>query len=194
MLFACFTWAWVSAGVPVQNTYILTKAYSVMISGTSNLRDWKDSVGTVTGNIVADLNEDGTVNLREIHIKMEVRSIRSNIGPALDKKTYRALRSDANPDILFLLSDPVKVTQVIAGGRPLSLKGYLTLAGVCRPVTMQVDALTLIQGKLLFEGSQSISMTDYDVKPPAVLFGTVRAHPRITILFKTNFTNKQNEL
>jgi polyisoprenoid-binding protein YceI len=194
ILFLLFTGTLADADFPVKSTYTLTKSYSVIILGTSNLRTWRDTVGTVTGDMVADLNEDGSLNLHAIHIKMEVCSIKSNIGTALDNKTYRALKSDKNPEILFLFDAPVKVMQVNSGDKPLSLKGYLTLAGVCRPVTMQVNVLTLVQGRLQFEGSQAISMTDYGVKPPTVLFGAIKAHSQIKILFKTNFTNKQNEL
>jgi polyisoprenoid-binding protein YceI len=190
-LFLGFTLA--GAGVPVESTYTLTKAYSVTILGTTNVRNWKDSVGNVTGNMVAELEADGSVDLRAIRIEMEVRSIKSDMGPVMDNRTYRSLKADANPEILFLLTVPVKLAQVRPGEQPLNVKGNLTLAGVCRPVTMRVNSFTLGQGKLRFEGSQTISMTDYGVKPPTALFGTIRAHAGITIQFKTNFTNKQSK-
>jgi polyisoprenoid-binding protein YceI len=190
LLFACTL---VSAGLPVQSTYILTKAYAVSIAGTSNLRDWKDSVGNVTGDMVANVNGDGSVDLHAIHIKMEVRSIRSDMGPAMDSKTYNALKADANPEILFILTAAVKLMQVHPGEHSLFVKGNLTLAGVSRPVIMQVNSFTIEKGKLQFEGVQKISMTDYGVKPPTALFGTIKARPDIIIYFKTNFTNKQSE-
>ena len=189
ILFVLFAGKLFNTALPAQNSYTLTKAYSVMILGTSNLRNWKDSIGTVTGNMAADLNIDGSVNINSIRIKMEVRSIKSNIGTAMDKKTYRALKSDANPQILFEVTVPAKVIQVSPGDHGFSLNGSLTLAGVCRPVCMEVTALKVEQGKLLFEGSQTISMTDYGITPPTILFGTVKAHAQITIRFKTNFTN-----
>ena len=52
---------------------------------------------------------------------------------------------------------------------------------------MQVKTLTVDQGKLLFEGTENIRMTDYGVKPPSALFGTMKAAPDIIIHFKTNF-------
>jgi polyisoprenoid-binding protein YceI len=186
----------ISAGLPVQaslleqNTYLLTRNYTVAIHGSSNLRDWKDSVSTVTGDMVAKLDEDGRVDLQAIHIKMEVRSIKSDMGSGMDHKTYTALKADANPEIIFLLDVPVKLMQVNSGGNAFAIKGHLTLAGICRPVIMQVSLLMLGQGKIKFEGSQAVNMTDYGVKPPTALFGTIKARPQITIQFKTNFTNK----
>jgi len=191
-IFLLFAFTLTSARLPGQNTYILCKNYRIIIHGTSNLRNWKDSVGKVTGEIIANLNGDGRVDVEAIHIKMEVRSIKSDIGSGMDNKTYTALKAETSPEIIFLLDVPVKLMQVGAGGQVLIIKGHLTLAGVCRPVIMQVNLFTLGQGKLQLEGSQSISMADYGVKPPTALFGTIRARPEITIQFKTNFTNKQN--
>jgi polyisoprenoid-binding protein YceI len=188
LLLACTS---ISADLPVQNTYILSRAYSVTILGTSNLRNWKDSVGNVTGNIVAGLNDDGTIDLSAIYIKMETHSIKSDMGQTMDNKTYSALKADANPDIIFALNVPMKLAQVNPGRPVLSVKGTLTLAGVSRPVTMQVNSFIMGRGKLQFEGSQAINMTDFGVKPPTALFGTIKARPGIIIYFKTNFTNKQ---
>ncbi len=179
-----------SAGPRSQNTYTLTRAYSVTILGTTNLRDWKDSVGNVTGEMVADLNGDGSVNLQGIRIKMEVRSIKSDMGAPMDNKTYSSLKADDYPEILFLLTAPVKLKQVHAGEQALSVKGNLTLAGVTRAVIMQVNSFVLGQDKLQFEGTQKLNMIDYGVKPPTALFGTIKARPEITIHFKTIFTNK----
>jgi polyisoprenoid-binding protein YceI len=180
-------------GIPpsVQNTYILSKAYKVTISGTSNLRNWKDSVGNVTGDMEAELNGDGTICLHAIHIKMEVSSIKSDMGSVMDSKTYKALRSSANPEIIFVLNVPVTLAQVSRGGHALAVQGNLTLAGICRQVTMQINSFTIEQGKLQFEGTQAISMTDYGVKPPTAFFGAIKARPGIIIHFNTNFTNKQ---
>jgi polyisoprenoid-binding protein YceI len=188
LLLACTS---ISAGIPVQNTYILSRTYSVTILGTSNLRNWKDSVGNVTGNVVASQNNDGTIDLRTIYIKMEVRSIRSDMGQAMDNKTYAALKADANPEIIFALDVPLKLVQVNPNRPSLSVKGNLTLAGVSRPVIMQISSFTMGRGKLQFEGTQAISMTDFGIKPPTALFGTIKARPGIIIYFKTNFTNKQ---
>ena len=66
-VFLPFAFALISAGIPVKNIYTLSKNYRVTIHGTSNLHDWKDSVGNVTGEMVADPGQDGSVDVREIH-------------------------------------------------------------------------------------------------------------------------------
>jgi polyisoprenoid-binding protein YceI len=180
----------IAAGDHAQDDYILSREYTVTIDGTSNLRDWKENVGQVTGDMTAVVNPDGSVDLTSITIKMQVKSIKSDMGRVMDNKTYEALKAVAYPEIVFTLSAPLKLMQVSNDRQPIELKGDLFLAGICRPVVIQVKTFTMDQGKWLFEGNQNIRMTDYGVRPPSALFGTMKAAPDITIHFKTNFINQ----
>ena len=179
-----------SAGQTAKDAYILSGEYAVTIDGTSNLRDWKEKVGAVTGDMTAVVNEDGSVDLSTIRICMKVLSIKSDMGRAMDNKTYEALKAAAYPEILFTMTAPMRLAQVRDCETAIAVKGDLTLAGICKPVTMLVKTFTIRRGNLSFEGSQTIKMSDYGVKPPTALFGTMRAGPDITIHFKTNFINQ----
>ncbi|MES2681253.1 MAG: YceI family protein [Bacteroidota bacterium] len=186
LLLAAFTF--VSART-VKNQYVLTKDYSVTIHGTSNLHAWDETVGSVSGNGTIIPNSDGSFDLEAINIKMEVRSIKSNKGSVMNNNTYKALKADDHPQIIFSISSPVKSVQINTVEKAITAKGHLTIAGVTKPVNMQVKIVMLPKGKLLFEGSQSIKMTDYNIKPPTALLGTVKTGNEITIRFKTSFTH-----
>jgi len=43
------------------------------------------------------------------------------------------------------------------------------------------------KSKLIFEGSQPISMSDYGISAPTALFGTLKTGNDITINFKVSF-------
>ena len=180
----------ISADEPAKNTYILTRDYAVTIDGTSNLRDWQEKVGEVTGDMTATVNEDKSIALRAIRISMKVLSIKSNIGRAMDNKTYEALKASAYPEIVFTVSAPVRLVQVRDCQAAIPVRGELALAGISKPMIMLVKTFAISQGVLQFEGSQTIKMSDYGVRPPTALFGTMRAGPDITIHFKTNFLNE----
>jgi polyisoprenoid-binding protein YceI len=180
----------VSADQPAKDTYMLTRDYAVTIDGTSNLRDWQEKVGEVTGDMTAVVNEDGSVELRAIRISMKVVSIKSNIGRAMDNKTYEALKASVYPEILFKVSTPMRLVQVRDCQTTIPVKGELALAGICKPMVMLVKTFEINRGVLQFEGSQTIKMSDYGVRPPTALFGTMRSGPDITIHFKTNFLNQ----
>jgi polyisoprenoid-binding protein YceI len=180
----------ISAGEPAKDTYILTRDYTVTIDGTMNRRDWQEKVGEVTGEMTAVVNEDKSVELTAIRISMQVLSIKSDMGRLMDKKTYEALKAAAYPEILFTLNAPLKLTQVRDRQTAIPVRGQLALAGVSKPMIMLVKTFAISQGVLQFEGSQTITMRDYGVRPPTALFGTMRSGPDITIHFKTNFLNQ----
>jgi polyisoprenoid-binding protein YceI len=180
----------VSAEPPVKDTYILSSGYEVTIDGTLSFRHWQEKVGDVTGDMTAVVNEDGSVDLHSIRIKMKVLSIKSDMGRVMDNKTYEALKGAAYPEILFMVSTPTRLVQVRDCQTAVLVKGELSLAGVRRPIMMLVKTFEIRQGNLAFEGSQRIKMSDYGVEPPSALFGAMRAGPEITIHFNTNFINQ----
>ncbi len=191
-VFVVIAVAFLSAAAPVENTYILSKNYTVTINGTSNLHNWNEKVETVSGSSVVGSNSDGSFDLTAVNIKMNVHSIKSDMGSVMDNNTYKALKADANPEIIFTLTAPVKSIQTKASEPTVSAKGNLTIAGVTKPVNMQVKVYMQEHGKLAFEGSQAIKMTDYGINPPTALFGTMKTGNEITINFVTNFTTAIN--
>ncbi len=177
---------------PGTTTYILSKEYTVTIHGTSNLHSWDETVETISGYGSMSSNSDGSMNLDAVSIKMEVHSIKSDMGSMMNSNTYKALKADANPQIIFTLASPLKSIQTNPGSPVVTAKGNLTIAGVTKPVEMKVKIFLQGQGKLSFEGAQTVKMTDYGVQPPTALMGTLKTGNEITINFKTSFTAKTN--
>jgi polyisoprenoid-binding protein YceI len=177
----------ISATISVSNNYTLAKDYTVTIHGTSNLHDWDETVGTVSGEGAVIWNSDGSFDLNTITIKMEVHSIKSTEGSMMNNNTYKALKADADPEIVFALSTPLKSIEGNASGKALLAKGKLTIAGITNPIDMQVKVSMQGHDKMAFEGSQTIKMTDYGINPPTALFGTLKTGNILTISFKTNF-------
>jgi hypothetical protein len=178
----------IKAKVPTKNTYTLTNDYAVSINGTSNLHNWDEKVKTVTGEGVVNRVSDIIFDLESISIKMDVHSTKSDMGAIMNNNTYKALKADANPQIIFMLTSPVRSLSVKSNEKIISAKGNLTIAGVTKAVEIQVKISMSDSGRLVFEGSQSIQMTDYGIKPPVALFGTLKTGDEIKINFKTNFS------
>jgi hypothetical protein len=188
ILFLMVTWQLVVTDLPGQNEYHLSGGYTVTIHGTMSIHNWVETISEVTGNMVAGRHAGGGADVTSIHIVMAVRSIRSDMGTVMDNKTYKALKAVANPQITFLLDAPVIVFPCRRGEKPIALAGHLTLAGVTRPVALLVDYFEVTSDRMRFEGRQVIKMTDFGVKPPSALFGTLQAGSDITIYYKTVFT------
>jgi len=161
-----------NVSLPMVATWLVLALAQGLISGGDGAVSW---------------NADESFDLEVIHIKMDVHSIKSDMGSIMNNNTYKALKADANPEITFTLTDPVKSIQCKPNEKTISAKGNLTIAGVTKPVDMQIKASMQEQSKLAFEGSLAIQMTDYGIKPPVALFGTLKTGNEITITFKTNF-------
>ncbi len=63
-----FAFTLINAGFIPDDNYILTDDYIVTIHGTSNLHNWDEKVGIVTGNATLHWNSDESFDLNAIHI------------------------------------------------------------------------------------------------------------------------------
>jgi len=180
------------AGMPAADSYTLSPGYAVNIHGTSNLHDWNESVGTVSGAGTVSWNNDGSFNLDAVYISMQVTSVKSTEGSIMNNNTYKALKAEACPYIVLKLNESIKSIQAKSGEAGILAKATLTIAGVTKAIDMQVKVSMVEKGKLTFEGSQAIKMTDYGIDPPTALFGTLKTGNDITINFKTSFTGISN--
>jgi polyisoprenoid-binding protein YceI len=190
-LLIALTIPFISATI-VKNAYTLSKDYVVTINGTSNLHNWIEKVETVSGTGSVSWNSDKSFNLDAMKISIEVRSIKSTEGSIMNNNTYKALKADANPEITIMLNSPVRSIPSQVNAAPVSASVNLTIAGVTKSIDMVAKVSIQEQGKLVFEGSKTIDMTEYNIKPPTALFGALKTGKDITISFKTNFTIVSN--
>jgi polyisoprenoid-binding protein YceI len=179
--------AFLSAAVADKNIYTVASDYVVTIHGTSNLHAWDEKVQKVSGNGTINWNKDGSFDLSGISIKMDVHSIKSDMGSVMDNNTYKALKADAHPQIVFTLLGQAKSILPNANNKIITVNGNLSIAGVTRFVEMKAKVNMQGKSKLIFEGSQPISMSDYGISAPTALFGTLKTGNDITINFKVSF-------
>jgi len=169
-----------------KKSFTVMKDFNVTIHGTSNLHEWDEKVGIVSGNSSVKWNVDGSFDIETVSIKMDVRSIRSDKGSVMDNNTYKALKGEAHPQITFALNKTLKAMQ-FHSAKIIPAKGKLTIAGVTKPIDMQVKVFMHNKGKMSFEGSQVIKMTDYGISPPTAIFGTLKTGNIIVLKYKINF-------
>ena len=98
----------------------------------------------------------------------------------LDSNAYKALNTDKNKEIRFVLRE------LTGQGTSLSAKGDLTIAGVTKPVSFPVK-MSSAGNKITFEGSLDTRLTTFSVTPPTALLGTVKTEDEITLSFKSTF-------
>ncbi|HMX41617.1 MAG TPA: YceI family protein [Saprospiraceae bacterium] len=157
--------------------------YNMVIKGTSNLHDWESSVKEVRANGTLLTDASGLNAIQSLYVEVPVRSIKSSKGSIMDGKTYDALRSGDHPNITYKL-ERVSGINKKSGGFDLNASGYLTIAGTTNKIDLYVQGRIGGDGGITFSGSKKLKMTDYKVKPPTALLGTLTTGDDVEIVFQ----------
>ncbi|GAA4281349.1 YceI family protein [Gaetbulibacter aestuarii] len=166
--------------VSAQEFKLNDNASTLKVLGTSNLHDWHLQGEQKSGEITFE--DLGKCAIKTCDFKVKSEALLSG-KKAMDKNTFKALKTDEYKNITFNL---VKVDNVLEkGANKYLVKGHgdLTITGVTQriPIEFNVD---INQGKIILEGTKKIKMTDYNVDPPTALFGAITTGDELTIEFK----------
>jgi polyisoprenoid-binding protein YceI len=69
-------------------------------------------------------------------------------------------------------------------GMALTLDGTLTLGGVEKPITVAAQVKGADDGRLLVTGTHEVRMTEFGLKAPKLMLGTMRVDERIKVGFE----------
>jgi polyisoprenoid-binding protein YceI len=169
--------------------YNVSEETTMTVSGTSTLHDWTSEVNEVKGFVEVDekFAANGKIKKGEkidlVNINVPVKSIISPRGATMDKKTYAALKSEENPEIIFALKDS-KVGSVNGELFDVEATGDLTVAGVTKKVEFPVEGKLLEEGKMSFSGSYNLNMVEYEMEPPSAMFGQIVTGEEVEIKFE----------
>jgi hypothetical protein len=156
--------------------------YYFVIKGTSNLHDWESKANEVRSNTTILLDKRGLHSIQALYLEIPVKTIKSAKGSIMDGKTYEALRADNDPNITFKLDQINKLSK--SGDKyEVAASGYLNIAGTTNKIEMCVHAKVGEDGSVSFSGSKKLKMTDYKIKPPTALMGTLTTGDEVEIAF-----------
>jgi len=153
---------------------------TISIKGTSSLHDWEitSDKGKVDAVFVMGSNLKMT-GLSGLHFTVKSESLKSG-NNMMDGKTYKALKTNAFDSISFNLKSATIVQQE-ANSYQLKCLGNLTIAGVTRET--ELLAACKLNGDKTFtcSGAKKLKMTDFNVKPPVALMGTIKTGDEISV-------------
>lgn len=180
---------------PVPLGVSLTPQSELWIEGGSTLHDWesrtKESQITLVGaagtSVPADLPAFVTL-VREakvtgLELSIPVTTMKSG-KDGLDKKMYQTLKTDDFPTIDYRLTR-YQFTGESANDDTMKVRaiGTITVSGVTKPDTLNARLYANDTG-LWLEGQHAMRMTDFEIKPPKMMFGTLRTHDDFTVFYK----------
>jgi len=116
-------------------------------------------------------------------LTIPVYGLKSTESKSMDRNTQKALKAAKNPDITFTMTSYQAKPE--DGGYKISAQGQLSIAGVEKPETIEADARVAKDG-VAIDGQEPVIMSDFGVKPPVMMFGTIKVADRIVVHFHLN--------
>ena len=179
--------AWTAATSPIT----LQPESRLWINGTSTVRAFECKAGAIEAKVespsanavAALLAGEKAVTTATVTVPAE----RLDCGNGtMNEHMKKALKVKDNPTIEFTVESYTLAKA--ADGTQAQLNGTLTLGGVTKPIT--VSALGKGEGDALrVTGSYEIRMTEYGLKPPTLMLGTLKVNERVKVGFDLLLTN-----
>lgn len=162
-----------------QTNYVLSGSPLFKVDGGSSLHDWHMISETGKGEGVFVIENGQFKSAKSLSVSFVAETLKSGTR-GLDSNAYKALKTDKNKEIRFVLKE------MTGTGTSMTAKGDLTIAGVTKPISFPVK-MSAAGNKMTFEGSLETRLTNFSISPPTALLGTVKTHDEIKLSFKSTF-------
>jgi polyisoprenoid-binding protein YceI len=172
----------------------LAPGSQLTFDGTSTLHGFTCTTKTMQAYIDVDPAYQ-TANLSTlahpivaVQVVIPVRSL--SCGGELEKNMFNTLNASQYPYIVYKLAsyDIVSGTASAAAFTG-DTKGVLTISGKANPIAMNVGASRTSDGVVTATGEQAIKMSDFGIKPPTFMLGTLRVRDELKVRFTLKATS-----
>jgi polyisoprenoid-binding protein YceI len=160
---------------------LTVKSVKASIQGSSSLHDWESQITQIT--CLGDFQSDNTLlkNIADISVKIPVAGIKSSEGRMMDNKTYEAFKSEEHPYITYTASR-AQITTDAAKNTIIKVSGNLTMAGTTKPITVEAKGKSLPNGDMEISIARKLKMTEFNMKPPTAMMGTIKVGDEVTVV------------
>jgi hypothetical protein len=168
------------------------------------MHDYESTAGIVRVTMTRDGTKAAPVNvadletliresgIRGVQVEIPVTSMKSK-KDGLDKNMYKTLKATEHPTIRCELTS-YSVAPAKSGGDTLDLRaeGTLEVAGAKRPVKLAARAWRSADG-VWIAGTQPLKMSEFGIKPPTMMMGTLRVGDAVTVSYRLLLVPKNGE-
>jgi len=99
----------------------------------------------------------------------------------MNEHMLKALKAKTNPTIVFKLASYDLAKQ--ADAVRVTLNGTLAMGGVEKPISLTANATEASSGMLHVVGTHELRMTEWGLKPPTLMLGTMKVDERVKVGF-----------
>lgn len=155
------------------------------VTGTSNVRDFECAAASITVDVAAGpgavaLIASGEKAVTSVGVRVPAAQLDCRNGK-MNSHMLKALKATEHPEIAFDLTSYELAT--VAAGVKVSLTGDLTLGGVKKAITMIAKAAPVEGGALKVTGAQDIVLSEYGLKAPTLMMGTLKVQDLVQVHF-----------
>lgn len=166
-----------SADSAIDGTWTVDTSVGDLAAGTSSFVGYRvqeelASIGAKTAvgrtpAVEGTLTIDGTT-VTSVEIIADLTMLTSDSSRRDGALRDQAIETGQFPDATFELTEPIELDAVPAEGKSITAEavGTLTLHGVTRPVTIDLEA-QLTDGVIVVTGQLPIAFADYDIDKPS---------------------------
>ncbi|MBJ6368765.1 YceI family protein [Snuella sedimenti] len=169
--------------VSAQEFSLINGESSLTVFGTSSLHDWHIEAEAQSGSI--EFRDASNCVIKACRVKIVSESLKSG-KRSMDKNTFKALKTDDYPNVLFQLVEVKELEDKGNGKFKVRTIGDLTITGVKKRLDLDF-IVEITDEKVSLTGEKNIKMTDFNIDPPTALFGTITTGNDLTIKFTTIF-------
>lgn len=159
---------------------------TLRVDGGSTVRSWSCDATSlearVTGNPGAPLTlADVAGAVRTVELDIPTARLDCD-NDTMNDHMWNALESGRHPQIRFRMQSYSAVPSN-SGTARLELRGTLQMLGNDHPVTLVAEATEAEGGALRVTGVHELNMTQWGVRPPRLMLGTLRVHENVQVHF-----------
>ncbi len=151
----------------------------IWVKGSSTVRDYTCNAKTIEAIVTATASETAALPLADLVRSAQVTVPVAGLDCAngtMNEHMRKALKAADNPQLIFELID-----YEISEPDAIKLNGNLTLAGRALPVEITGTIAEAEGGLVRVSASKQIKMTDWGIKPPTLMLGTLKVRDPVTI-------------
>ena len=162
------------------------------VAGTSTVRGFQCQAGAFDAKIESSgadavsavLAGEKAVSTIEVTVPAEKLDCRNG---TMNEHMRKALKAKEFPTVVFRATsyDLARTSESVG----VTLNGSLTLGGVEQPITVKAQAKAGADGTLIVSGTREVRMTEFGLKPPTLMLGTMKVDEKITVGFEVVLKN-----
>jgi polyisoprenoid-binding protein YceI len=164
-----------SAQMALPGKLILSSASKVWFDGTSNVRSFSCTAKKLDLDFNSDDDAMPAKIVKAASLAIAVDQIDCKNGK-MNEHMREALKAEKNPTIFW------KLSSYRVDGSNVVMAGTLTIAGRENPIELRGTG-GLNNGTITLKGTKVLKMTEFGVKPPSLMFGTMKVADPVTVSF-----------